>query len=67
MSPVVSPLKVEDLNLVELSVNIFAIAKFSRGGIYKTKITGKDIANVSRGGIYETEIQAEILQKSQEV
>ena len=51
LSPVVSLLKVEDLDLAQLSVNLCAIAKFSIGGIYKTKITGKDIAKVSRGGI----------------
>ena len=52
---------------VQLSVNIFAIEKLSRGGIYKTKITGKDIANVQEVELFKPSIQAEILQKSQEV
>ena len=39
---------------VQLSVNICVIAEFSGGGIYKTKITGKDILKFSRGRISKT-------------
>ena len=41
------------------------IARFSRGGIYKTKIQAEILQNpterVSRGGIYKTKTQTEIL------
>ena len=62
---IVSPLRVEDIDLVQLSVNLCVIAEFSRVGIYKIKITGKDIAKASRDGIYKPSIKAEILQHYQ--
>ena len=50
--------------MVQLSVNACVISKFSRGGSYNTKITGKDTEKLSRGGIYKPSIQSEILQNS---
>ena len=54
LSQVVSPLKVESIDLGEIISYLCVIAKVSRGEISITISTGRDIAILSRGEISKT-------------